>query len=176
MLHKTQKTKQPNHAKPRAQHKKTAKKSAPHAKSQQQQRSITTSTKMAQSHKTMTTKTTSVLRQQKRTIVHNLESADAAADFVTGQGDKLVLLKFSAEWCGPCRILKPKFEVMSNEYPNVTFAAVDADEFISVDINESWPAVSALPTTLAIKNNKCVGTVLGVDLPAIENIIKANAV
>eukprot|EP00461_Guttulinopsis_vulgaris_P002389 UN02390 len=107
----------------------------------------------------------------KRTVVHHLNDPENAQSFIAAQGPKLTILKFSAEWCGPCRVMKPKFDEMSKEFPNVTFAGVDADEMNSVDINPAWPEITALPTTLIIKNEKCIDKIVGMNLDAIKNAI-----
>ena len=42
---------------------------------------------------------------------------------------KLKVVKFFAEWCGPCKNVKPKFEKVAADpkYSDVIFAAVDVD-------------------------------------------------
>ncbi|XP_008852850.1 thioredoxin domain-containing protein 8 [Nannospalax galili] len=42
-------------------------------------------------------------------------------------GQKLVVVEFSAKWCGPCKNIGPIFQAMSSQYQNVMFANVDVD-------------------------------------------------
>ena len=53
-----------------------------------------------------------------------------AADFeeVVLKADKPVLVDFNATWCGPCRMLAPTLEKVSDEHKEVKFVAVDIDE------------------------------------------------
>ena len=41
----------------------------------------------------------------------------------------IVLVQFSASWCGNCRIMKPKFKKLASEHENVPFLVVDAEKF-----------------------------------------------
>jgi len=41
--------------------------------------------------------------------------------------DKAIML-FTASWCGPCKIIKPIYENLSNTYKTITFFIVDVDD------------------------------------------------
>ena len=50
---------------------------------------------------------------------------------ITKSENKLVVVKFGANWCPPCVALAPQLELLAAEYagnPNVVFASVDVDQ------------------------------------------------
>uniref|UniRef100_A0A1I7XTH4 Thioredoxin domain-containing protein n=1 Tax=Heterorhabditis bacteriophora TaxID=37862 RepID=A0A1I7XTH4_HETBA len=63
--------------------------------------------------------------------------------------DCLIIIDFYATWCGPCKIMGPKFSKMSNEFPNVVFIKVDVDE--SEDIVSRF-AINVMPTFIFMRN------------------------
>lgn len=71
----------------------------------------------------------------------------------------LVIVKFSAEWCGPCRQLKPLLESVEYDYR-------DKVMFIDIDVDRSPEICSKLnvrnvPTTLLIKNGVLEHKIVG---------------
>jgi thioredoxin len=58
-------------------------------------------------------------------------------------GDKLVVVDFTATWCGPCQRIAPLFAKLAEELPEVVFVKVDVD-----DNDETAQAcgISAMPT------------------------------
>lgn len=50
--------------------------------------------------------------------------------------DKLTVVDFWATWCGPCKLIAPTFQTLSNEYRHVTFVKVDVDA--SQDIAKTY--------------------------------------
>ena len=42
--------------------------------------------------------------------------------------EKTVIADFNADWCGPCRMLAPMLEKVSDEHPEAKFVSVNIDE------------------------------------------------
>nr|NP_001402980.1 thioredoxin domain-containing protein 8 isoform 4 [Sus scrofa] len=60
-------------------------------------------------------------------MVQNIRDMDELKTFLRSAGNKLVVVEFSATWCGPCKRIYPLFHAMSLQYRNVMFANVDVD-------------------------------------------------
>jgi thiol-disulfide isomerase/thioredoxin len=70
--------------------------------------------------------------------------------------NEIVLVQFSATWCGNCRIMKPKFKRMASENEGVTFIVADAEKFPE---SRKLADVSNLPTFAAFKGGKLLNQV-----------------
>lgn len=77
----------------------------------------------------------------------------------------IVIVKFSAKWCGPCKKLQKDLE--KNEL-NVLVLTVDVD-----DEQEFSENIKTLPTCVFYKNGKVVKSVSGNDLPKILEVHKS---
>ena len=65
----------------------------------------------------------------------------------------VIVKKFSAAWCGPCRMLAPMFEQVKTGYSNVTFENIDIDE--DYDSVQKY-GVSSVPTVIIEKNGEVI--------------------
>lgn len=75
----------------------------------------------------------------------------------------LFAVKFTADWCGPCKKQQPNIDKMEQEFPNVQFLSVDVDIFPSI---AQKYAVKSLPTLALVKNGAVVTKAVGVTLIA----------
>ncbi len=86
------------------------------------------------------------------------------------KSDKTVLVDFYADWCGPCKMLSPIIDKVSEENTDVKFVKVNVDA--NPDLAEKYEVMS-IPTLIVIKNGETVNRSVGlVDKTAIEEIIK----
>ena len=71
---------------------------------------------------------------------------------------KLVVVDFTASWCGPCRFIAPILAEIAKKLPQVVFLKVDIDELKSVA--EDW-AIEAMPTFIFLKEGSIIDKVVG---------------
>lgn len=72
--------------------------------------------------------------------------------------DGVVLIDFYADWCGPCKMLSPIIEEVSEEHPEVKFLKVNVDN--SPMLASEFGIVS-IPTLVAIKDKKIIAQNVG---------------
>lgn len=74
------------------------------------------------------------------------------------QGGNLVLVDFFATWCGPCKMLGPVLEDMSNDRDSIDIVKVDIDESMNLARNYG---IMSVPTLLLFKDGQVVGQTNG---------------
>ncbi len=73
--------------------------------------------------------------------------------------DKPIVVDFWAPWCGPCRIIAPIIEELSNEIDGVKFGKLNTDENPNIAMQYG---IRAIPTIMLFKNGEVVDTRIGV--------------
>ena len=73
--------------------------------------------------------------------------------------DKPVLVDFWATWCGPCKMIAPVIEEISEEYADkIVVAKLDVDEVPSIAGQYN---VMSIPTLVVFENGKEVNRMVG---------------
>jgi thioredoxin 1 len=69
-----------------------------------------------------------------------------------------VLVDFWAEWCGPCKMLAPIIDEISQEIDNLKIVKVDVDSY--PEIASSY-GVSSIPTVVIFEDGQVKDTIVG---------------
>lgn len=93
-------------------------------------------------------------KEKNMSVKHlNLES------FEEIKNEKIALVDFYADWCGPCRMLAPVIEEIAGERPDITVAKVNVDD--APEIARKFGIVS-IPTVIIFKGGEIAKRVTGV--------------
>lgn len=46
--------------------------------------------------------------------------------------DSLVVIDYSTTWCGPCKVIAPKFDELSDKYPQAKFLKVRTSDLVKI--------------------------------------------
>ena len=88
-----------------------------------------------------------------------VEVNDSNFEEVVLKSEKLVIIDFWAEWCGPCRMITPIIEEISKEYAGRVLAAkVDVDSNPGIS---SKLGIRNIPTVMFFKDGEMVDKQVG---------------
>lgn len=85
--------------------------------------------------------------------------------------DKKVLIDFNANWCGPCRMLRPILEEVAKESDDVKIASINIDD--EEELSEEYN-VSSIPCLVLFDKGKEVNRSIGlISKEELENMIRS---
>ncbi len=88
-----------------------------------------------------------------------LEFTDANFQKDVIESDKLTVVDFWAEWCGPCRAIGPVIEELAKQYEGkIKVGKVNVDHNPQVSVNYG---ITSIPAILFIKGGKIVDKQIG---------------
>ncbi|XP_049751995.1 thioredoxin domain-containing protein 8 isoform X2 [Loxodonta africana] len=102
-------------------------------------------------------------------MIQIIKNMDEFQTFLKTAGCKLVVVEFSAKWCGPCKRMCPLIQAMSLQYQNVMFANVDVDK--SRELAQTCN-IKIIPTFQMFKQAKKIFEMCGADAKKLEAKIR----
>lgn len=81
--------------------------------------------------------------------ITELKDKDAFEQFI--QNNRLTLVYFHANWCGPCRMMKAVFDGFPEEYQQAHIAIIDADR--NKDLTEKL-GIDCIPFLILYQEGK----------------------
>jgi thioredoxin 1 len=97
--------------------------------------------------------------QYKTLNIMALELTDTNFQDKVISSEKLTVVDFWAEWCGPCRAIGPVIEELSKEYDGkINVGKVNVDHNPQLSINYG---ITSIPAILFIKGGKVVDKLVG---------------
>ncbi len=88
-----------------------------------------------------------------------LELTDANFQTEVLDSDKLNVVDFWAEWCGPCRAIGPVIEELATEYAgSVNIGKVNVD--LNPEVSTNF-GITSIPAILFVKNGQVVDKLVG---------------
>ena len=87
---------------------------------------------------------------------------------------QLVVIDFSATWCGPCKAIAPLFQELSQAYNNnkVVFVKIDVDDNPETAAKYN---VSAMPTFVFLKQGQVVDRLMGANPERLQELIEEHS-
>jgi thioredoxin len=84
---------------------------------------------------------------------------------------KVVVVDFSATWCGPCQMIGPIFVQLSEQYTDMVFLKVDVDANTTV---AGECGINAMPTFQVWKDGHKVDEMVGASRDKLKAFIEKN--
>ena len=80
-----------------------------------------------------------------------------------------VLVQYGAQWCGNCRMIKPKFKRLAEKTEDVEFVYVDAEKYPE---SRQLAQVSNLPTFALFEWGELKSQVMGTKFEKVEELVR----
>jgi thioredoxin 1 len=117
--------------------------------------------------KVSASRTTSSLQM----AVVDITSEGSFDDTIKSAGSSLVIIDYSTTWCGPCKVIAPKFEEFSEKYPDAVFLKVIGDASPEASKLMKREGVRSVPSFHYFMSGEKVDVVNGANAEAIEAAI-----
>ena len=85
------------------------------------------------------------------------------------RSDKPVIADFYADWCGPCRMMRPTLDQLAAQREDIKFVSVNVDDEEELAANYG---ISSIPCLIAFKGGRETNRSIGlVGKDAVERLV-----
>uniref|UniRef100_A0A6U3T919 Thioredoxin domain-containing protein n=1 Tax=Octactis speculum TaxID=3111310 RepID=A0A6U3T919_9STRA len=120
-----------------------------------------------------------LLQKNARVVGRNIpqmavDSVGSESEFdgqIKDAGEKLVVIDFSTTWCGPCKVMEPKFYAMSDEHTDAVFLKVIGDSSPDASKLMKREGVRSVPSFHFWKNGEKMDIINGANVDALQSAI-----
>ncbi len=84
------------------------------------------------------------------------------------QSGATIMAMFTAQWCGPCKMVFPYFSSLATKYPSIAFITVDVDICPNTAAEQE---ISFMPTFILYKDGYKVCEILGANIKQLDSIL-----
>lgn len=106
------------------------------------------------------------------TFINTLASGLDAV--VSSAGSSLVVVDYSTTWCGPCKMVLPKYVELSDKYKNVIFLKCIGDASAEASALMKREGVRSVPAFHFWKNGNRMEVVNGARIEEVEAVVTNN--
>ena len=82
--------------------------------------------------------------------------------------EKIILVDFYADWCGPCKMMSPVIDEIAEEKNNIKVCKLNVDDAQDIAVKYN---VMSIPTIIILKNGQGIKRFIGVT--SKDNILNA---
>jgi thioredoxin 1 len=104
--------------------------------------------------------------------VYEIQTIAQWNNIIKTAADAIIIIDFYAVWCGPCKAVKPKYEMLAETYKdmnNILFLSVDIEKV--PQLSDKFE-ITSMPTFLVVHKDQITKRISGGNIKEIDFAIK----